>query len=628
MQTASNVQALSYFFCWILFMGSFQIAQAQCTACDNAWKQVVYEITHSNTTNSLPSLEELQRNYLSSIDKAANPLDTAIALPRYRYTLHAIYNTWSPETQRAFTTRFSDTANVTTDRILSFVRDQGQQEDEQFVTQLLYTNAWADLKLANIKPIGSDSVRIQVTKRGSQLIQPNLYLDDKKVDSDPQISGAGYTWTIPGKSDAVYTVDQDYRYADPNRLNNASYTPLSLSFNALQRPEPTLDSYQLTWRPDAWYNGYDGVKLGLRLKGAYALEKHQLDIGLLANTGLAQNRDYGIYENDYDPVSFWVTYNTRTHWFATRSDVYADARYLDGLQSIQTGLRIFTRSGKSDIHVNYKLLYRSGEEDLLYLIYPEEWLADRLNTSVTVELSHRYRYSTGEGTATLGLRSAAFAADYDYQSIYLDSKHTYRLWKLPFHSRLFGQYGSGMNWARESRLFLAGANPESLMGNPFTRSNGIIPTDWEGYGNEINHFQASGGLNLRGYAGYQAFTEEDGSVIPAYVGETGVAVNGELDLQELIPLNTDKWNEYVRYRLYLFGDAGVINVNQPGQDLEFADLRADAGIGTAVRVLQWGKFNDLQPVSLRFDVPLWINRPPSGEDYIAFRWQIGFSTLF
>ena len=76
--------------------------------------------------------------------------------------------------------------------------------------------------------------------------------------------------------------------------------------------------------------------------------------------------------------------------------------------------------------------------------------------------------------------------------------------KIDINTRFFAQIGSGLRIANESSLYLAGANPEELMENKFTRSIGFINNAWAGYGNNINHFQQAGGLNLRGYAGYLA----------------------------------------------------------------------------------------------------------------------------
>ena len=75
----------------------------------------------------------------------------------------------------------------------------------------------------------------------------------------------------------------------------------------------------------------------------------------------------------------------------------------------------------------------------------------------------------------LELTSATIASDYDYSKVVFNFVHKSKLGKLQLNTRLFGQYGSGKNWAGESRLNLAGANSEELMEYKFTRSEGFIP---------------------------------------------------------------------------------------------------------------------------------------------------------
>ena len=70
------------------------------------------------------------------------------------------------------------------------------------------------------------------------------------------------------------------------------------------------------------------------------------------------------------------------------------------------------------------------------------------------------QHKGGNGKLNLELTSATIASDYDYSKAVLTSVHKSKLEKLQLNTRLFGQYGSGKNWAGESRLNLAGANSE------------------------------------------------------------------------------------------------------------------------------------------------------------------------
>jgi aminopeptidase N len=84
-----------------------------------------------------------------------------------------------------------------------------------------------------------------------------------------------------------------------------------------------------------------------------------------------------------------------------------------------------------------------------------------------------------------------------------------------------------------------------------------------------------------------------------------------------------KWN------IYLFGDAGTINVNTPEEELAFADIRADAGVGTAFTIKKWGRLDKIKPFTIRFDMPLFLNRPPAQDPgYFKFRWILAVSRAF
>jgi aminopeptidase N len=63
--------------------------------------------------------------------------------------------------------------------------------------------------------------------------------------------------------------------------------------------------------------------------------------------------------------------------------------------------------------------------------------------------------------------------------------------------------------------------------------------------------------------------------------------------------------------------------------LKFGSLRADAGIGTAITIKKFGPMEMVNPFTIRFDMPLVLNRPPFEEkDYFKFRYVVGVSRSF
>jgi aminopeptidase N len=236
----------------------------------------------------------------------------------------------------------------------------------------------------------------------------------------------------------------------------------------------------------------------------------------------------------------------------------------------------------------------------------------------------------------LNIKSSALTQNYNYSQTTFTLINTQNIGKkLLLRTRIFGQYGTGQI-PLESALYAAGANPEELMNNPFTQAEGFVPSQWTGYGADINHFQMGGGLDLRGYAGY-VFPNYDsrGEFVQTYYGNTGAAINGELEFNKLIHWNPRFLKNTFSLVTYLFGDAGVINItplisplNNPYQ-LQFSTLHADAGLGAALTINHWGPLESAKPLTIRFDMPFFINRIPDVEhQYVQMRWEIGIGRAF
>jgi len=197
---------------------------------------------------------------------------------------------------------------------------------------------------------------------------------------------------------------------------------------------------------------------------------------------------------------------------------------------------------------------------------------------------------------------------------------------------LFGQYGTGKNWANESSLFLAGANPEEMMENKYTRSQGFFDPAWAEIGASTNYFHYGGGLNLRGYSGYLApQLQSDSSVVYTYKGQSGAAINAELEFDGIIKIKRHNWfTRTFKLTTYLFGDAGIVNYNATSDDvLKMSDVRVDAGLGIALTIKRFGVLQTIEPLTIRFDMPFFLNKiPATDKDYMQYRFVIGVSRAF
>jgi aminopeptidase N len=115
----------------------------------------------------------------------------------------------------------------------------------------------------------------------------------------------------------------------------------------------------------------------------------------------------------------------------------------------------------------------------------------------------------------------------------------------------------------------------------------------------------------------------------AYAGNSGAAINAELEFDEIFGLRPWWTRNWLDVDMYLFGDLGFISTNAPGKQLAFAKPRADAGVGASVTIKKWGALDKVKPLTIRVDMPLFLNRTPALDPGPwAFRWMLGISRAF
>ncbi|MCE9540550.1 MAG: M1 family metallopeptidase [Bacteroidetes bacterium] len=443
-----------------------------------------------------------------------------------------------------------------------------------------------------------------------------------------------YTATViipSGIEDVV--IDPSTRLADIYMLDNNKKFSIKYRFDSKIYNPPNWMRYEVFARPDIWYNGYDGIKAGLNINGNYMNYKHIFDATVWFNTGIAQNYlTTTIAKDKYDDVNFRISYRTSTDAFMKGSAIYGTAKALDGLNAYTLGFDRKDIEGKNRVYMFFKSMYRKDLNDLTYLLLPNEWTPNQLNNTINMGIEHTYNYSRGTGTINLGLRTSALLSDYDYQTLNLNVINRTRLGKLVLNTRVIGQYGTGNNWASESSLFLAGANPEEMMENKYTRSQGFFDPAWANMGASTNTFQHGGGLNLRGYSGYLApQLTSDGSTVFTYKGQTGAAVNAELEFDRIVKIRRQNWlTRTFKLTTYLFGDAGIINYNSLTDDvLKMSDVRIDAGLGLALTIKRFGVLQTVNPLTIRFDMPFFLNKTPATDiGFVQYRFVIGVSRAF
>lgn len=61
----------------------------------------------------------------------------------------------------------------------------------------------------------------------------------------------------------------------------------------------------------------------------------------------------------------------------------------------------------------------------------------------------------------------------------------------------------------------------------------------------------------------------------------------------------------------------------------WSDVHVDAGAGMAFTIKNWGIFEKAKPLTIRIDLPVFLNRPPyNNPQYATLRYVIGINRAF
>lgn len=548
-----------------------------------------------------------------------------------------------------------------------------------FFDQWFTTTKTLDYGICGIRKIrGTDSFAIKLRRTGemempidltvtakdgskhSFYIPNNVFAKSASATTLPKWYGWGllhpsYTARVQVPSGIKHVqIDTSFRFADRNMTDNyrtrhAIISPLSIKtmLDGGLSPQTDRKRYRMYIRPDLWWNPIDGIKAGIHLEGDYLATMHKIDASVWWNTHVLQTDEYKSFQGEgyydrYKPVNYSINYNSPITRQMPKLQVQVNSRYLDGLFCHRLGFNWFTND-KNIVQLYGQMLWRPSTNDLNYLADPAEWSssAGRKNNSINAAWTHMYNYLNGQGRFTLSLRAPILQKDalpFSYSYAQLESINSRFVHLLEIRTRVFARYGLGRQMPNESMLYMAGASPEEQMENKYTRSIGFAPTSWQGTSlYDVNHLQQGGGLNLRGYAGYFAPDEHNNGLLTGYKGRSGASASVEISFENYLQWRPRFTRNWLRANLYAFGDAGVMelssypvsNFRVTAPSSTWSTLHADAGVGCAFTIKNWGVFEKAKPLTLRFDVPFFLNRPPYGNsEYLALRYVIGINRSF
>ena len=522
-----------------------------------------------------------------------------------------------------------------------------------FFDQWLDTNKDLDYAVKKIEKLDNDSVAITISRKGEMEMPIDLTIDSKfglrynyhipnhwfvkKTSANilPRWIGYGnlnkdYTFKthIPSGVKNVM-IDLSGRLADSYMIDNNlnGNTEFSLDYGVYKYAN--LKKYEVAARPDIWYNSFDGIKIGTNVKGHYLRKHHVFNANFWVNTGVLRGGDLK-GNNSNDKLSYDLKYSTSLYKYVKNSRVRLAMRSLDGLNHFSLGYNLKDASKMNTLDISLNGFERKEASDLNYLLYENLWLPEKKNTNILINIAHRYNYLqnnklNGTGNIKLSLKSSSIMSDYNFAQLSFAVINKSKLGQWKINTRFFIQRGFGSSFPIESMLYAAGSSPEELMSNKYLRSAGFIPSSWTNYDvNNSGTFHNGGGLNLRGYTGLLMPEPTTNGDEDTFKGTSGIAFNTEIDYTNKIP-----YMNYFGINSYVFMDVGVMNENEIGENLVFSSLRMDMGIGFTWEISElWDHVLDSDPLMLRIDLPLFLNKPPAEEDYIKLRCIIGLNRAF
>ncbi|MCF8217936.1 MAG: M1 family metallopeptidase [Bacteroidales bacterium] len=432
-----------------------------------------------------------------------------------------------------------------------------------------------------------------------------------------------YTFTVQGKSKVKdVIIDPGREISDMNRLNNTRKCNLSTDIDYLVT-QPEIPWYYDSYiRPDIWWNERDGLKAGIHLDGSYMKELHKFSLSAFYNTQLLTEE-----ENSSFPVSWQFSYKTRLNKAPNKSELRVASIYDAGWSFNKVAFRQHLGKGKANLNLSINSSYMNADRELHHSVQADHW---RSNSTGNPYIYFRAAFNQELQNSHINAGLTSGLGRINQSKVDFTIHHELSLGKILLRSRGFAQYGLSGHYPAEDALLLSGANPLEQMQNRIVRSEGIIPGDWQTYGNTPNHFHYGGGLNIRGYSGYYSpVKNENGEIEYLHNGNTGVSVNMELSTARLFQPVPKSLRKYLNLDIYSFFDAGALDEASITKLPDFERIYFDAGLGVNLNIQQWWKFDKIDPLTLRFDMPLFLNVKPYGDaNNFMFRWLFGIEKSF
>jgi aminopeptidase N len=442
---------------------------------------------------------------------------------------------------------------------------------------------------------------------------------------------------FPGEKIRSVTIDPHQVLADVNRLNNSTRPIVRWYVDQGKQPPIRFNEYPIGVRPDIWWNPVDGIKAGVSFRQAYVNQKHVMNTAIWYNTGMLQSSDV-VGKQSITDVSTLFSYSLDYHTRINKNVLFHyHSRILDGISADRFSLSWTT--GKNTFTFDIRSLGSYVNDHRFFIQTPLVFEPDYRhafsgkNHSTNVKWNRIYSLLGGKGAFELRSRTPSVFSDFAYFRWQFEARQQHHiagstLRLSAFISSIQAFQTDPANIPLESQLLLGSANFEDMLEHKWTRTGGWMNSSLFWPGTTTGNLRAVGGLHIRGYAGYlaPATNPQTGEIQYLFAGNSGASASAEWDFDDYLPTSLAPFKKYLSSDFYIFSDAGWLTSAQTSElfgGRHPSPFRMNAGLGSRFHLHTWGKRNALRPLTFRVDFPLFLNRPPASEAFLAFRWQIG-----
>lgn len=495
--------------------------------------------------------------------------------------------------------------HVNEDRFKRVCEEVSGQDLGWFFEQWLRATPKVDYELADVDRENRGDVWVtsaHVVRRedGIMPVEVQLTAEDGSV-LRKRWDGVERTGTVSFETTSKpghVVLDPDDQILDQKPSNNRHFG-LRFVYEYPGADHSARKNYTITWRPGGWYNDIDKFRPGGRLR---------------ASNGVYHNAEVAVwYGTESQTLDFKFKYNHPMTALGARTRGYLRAQKAEGRRELDAHI-LFQKSryfrhghvhrvwlGFNHIRLidsSYTLrsfdgpnrstrqMWQSGDVNKLYIRYIVNPYGFRLFSNITLGLD---------------ISQKDWASDFNYGKLFSEVKLWYPSTAEGLLARGYGlAITDGQKTPIQELVYLDGANPRNQFRHTFLRSAGGLPDG-------LNYHMQGGG-NLRGYFNNPI------------AGDGIIALNLEGRKLFKIPLLGRKATASLgKPELAAFLDLAKMETLSAG-----SKFYADAGFGLRFHSKlpdQWYTIiTGGRDINLRFDFPIWLNKPLVGEEPLHFRW--------